>query len=345
MQKIVDFINSVLRNYSIDSSLIQNMQTCLGKEMRVDDWVSFILSNREYVVLKFNNGIYINRGLVVNDEKVLKVFGDFELGNISYNEETSVVEKGTAELSNGSQFEGLVLKDKDGKKEVPFGYGEMHDDDGILIFKGIMINWKRFGYGRSYYSNGFVEYEGYWCDDSRCGKGIVYDISGKFVNEGNWYNGIVSDRGKYEGNGKKPINIEIKHLKLTNNCVLRDLDVSLLLNLESISIGNDCFEYVGTFRIDGLSRLKTLKIGKRSFTQKKNSFGQDESKSFHVVNCESLEYINIGQFSFSDYGGQFELKNLPRLQFIIIGIIEYESCNFWYSSFMIGSTDRKLRFD
>ena len=32
------------------------------------------------------------------------------------------------------------------------------DDDGILVYKGIMINWKRFGYGTSYHNNGLIEY-------------------------------------------------------------------------------------------------------------------------------------------------------------------------------------------
>ena len=77
-----------------------------------------------------------------------------------------------------------------------------------------------------------------------------------------------------------------------------------------------------TFKIDGLNRLKTIKIGKNSFTQKKNDFGYDESKSFHILNCESLESIEIGEYSFSDFGGEFELKNLDglnRLKTIKIG--------------------------
>ena len=63
------------------------------------------------------------------------------------------------------------------------------------------------------------------------------------------------------------MNIGIKHLKLSDNCVLKDWDVSLILNLESIEIGNDCFKSVQTFKIDGLNQLITLKIGKDSFTQ------------------------------------------------------------------------------
>ena len=101
-----------------------------------------------------------------------------------------------------------------------------------------------------------------------------------------------------------------------------------------IVIDND-FESVKTFQIDGLKRLKTIRIGKNSFTQKKNFWGDDKSKSFHILNCESLESIQIGRYSFSDFGGEFELKNLPQLQSIQIGTIGGYSCNFFWSSFVI----------
>ena len=112
-------------------------------------------------------------------------------------------------------------------------------------------------------------------------------------------------------------------------------DFSRFSIVESIEIGNDCFGSVKTFKIDGLNRLKTIKIGNNSFTQKKNSNGNDKSKSFHILNCESLESIQIGEYSFSDYAGEFELKNLPQLQSIQIGIVGNTSFNFCYSSFVI----------
>ena len=65
--------------------------------------------------------------------------------------------------------------------------------------------------------------------------------------------------------------------------------------------------------------MKTIKIGYNSFTQNKNDCGDDKSKSFHILNCESLESIQIGRYSFSDIGGDFELKNLPQLQSIQLG--------------------------
>ena len=113
------------------------------------------------------------------------------------------------------------------------------------------------------------------------------------------------------------------------------LDFSRFTLVESIEIGGNSFEYVKSFKIDGLNRLKTIKIGKNSFTQEKNSWGDDESKSFHILNCESLKSIQIGESSFSDFGGEFELKNLPQLQSIQIGTVESRSYNFYYCSFVI----------
>ena len=85
------------------------------------------------------------------------------------------------------------------------------------------------------------------------------------MNECEWCNGNESII-EYVGNGSEPLNIGIKHLKLSDKCVLVDWDVLLLYNLESIEIGDDCFGSVHTFEIDGLNRLQTIKIGNNSFT-------------------------------------------------------------------------------
>ena len=69
------------------------------------------------------------------------------------------------------------------------------------------------------------------------------------------------------------------------------------------------------------------------------SGANNKSKSFHILNCESLEWIEIGRYSFSDFAGEFELKNLPQLQSIQIGEIGNYSRNFYYSSFVIRGID------
>ena len=118
-------------------------------------------------------------------------------------------------------------------------------------------------------------------------------------------------------------------------------DFSRFTRVESIEIGNDCFGLVKTFEIEGLNRLKTIKIGNNSFTHRKNNWGNDKSKSFHILNCESLESIQIGEYSFSDFAGEFKLKYLPQLQYLCIGKIGSSSYNFYYSSFVIRSNDMR----
>ena len=87
--------------------------------------------------------------------------------------------------------------------------------------------------------------------------------------------------------------------------------------------------------INGLNELKSLVIGSNSFTKNKNNYGNNSSRSFHILNCIELESIEIGSYSFSDYGGGFELVNLPKLSTIKIGEIGSESYNFYHCSFVI----------
>ena len=343
MQNICDFVNSVLRNYHIDSSLCQDVQARLNEEWHLDGWISLTLSNRVYVVMKFNNTVFSNEGYVMTDEKVLKVLGNAGIEDISYGEES--LEEGIVDLDHGTRFEGSVLKESG----IPFGFGCMYDDDGLLAYKGIMINWKRFGYGVSYRDNASVEYEGYWCDDKRCGRGKLYDRRGQLVKEGEWWNGAECST-EYIGDGSQPVYIGIKHLKLEDESVLSDWNVSWFYKLESIEIGDDCFGSVQTFKIEGLKRLKSVKIGNNSFTQvKKGHWDEDkannQSRSFHILDCESLESIQIGEYSFSDFGGEFELSNLKSLKSIQIGTIGSDSCNFYWSSFVIRGMDMILTIE
>ena len=105
--------------------------------------------------------------------------------------------------------------------------------------------------------------------------------------------------------------------------------------LQSITIGNDNFMYASTFKIDNLFKLQKIIIRQNSFTKKKNSWNNDSSRSFHILNCVELESIEIGSFSFSDYAGGFELINLPKISTIKIGEIGSSSWNFWSSSFVV----------
>ena len=129
-----------------------------------------------------------------------------------------------------------------------------------------------------------------------------------------------------------------------NSAVLTIFDLSAFKLLRSIEIGNKNMQYTKSFIMDGLIQLESLKIGGNSFTNHRNGYGNDESKSFHILNCDKLELIEIGQYSFSDYAGEFELKNLPSLKSIRIGIAGDESINFYYSDMIIESKYDNMKY-
>ena len=128
---------------------------------------------------------------------------------------------------------------------------------------------------------------------------------------------------------------------LCNDYTSSMIDFTHYTNLESLEIGDSNFQHVSEFVIDGLNELKLLKIGNNSFTLLKSNdewdgnVANNRNRSFHILNCNELESIEIGPFSFCDYGGGFELKNLPKLSTIKIGEIGSRSSNFCFSSFVI----------
>ena len=128
-------------------------------------------------------------------------------------------------------------------------------------------------------------------------------------------------------------------LSIPNNVcnadVLSSFDLSAFKLLQSINIGNENMYNANSFLLNGILQLKSLKIGDNSFTKHKKSYGKDDSKTFEISNCEKLESIEIGQYSFSDYSGKFELRNLPFLKSLKIGIITKQSSNFYFGSFSI----------
>lgn len=121
-----------------------------------------------------------------------------------------------------------------------------------------------------------------------------------------------------------------------------------LCNLHSLEIGSGCFRHVDIFKLDGLDTLNYVKIGTNSFTETPENHwnierANNKRKSIYISNCEQLRSITIGRYSFSDFGGQFNLYNLNSLVTIKIGSIQQNSRNFIWSSFIIRSNDKDVR--
>lgn len=116
--------------------------------------------------------------------------------------------------------------------------------------------------------------------------------------------------------------------------------LSDFLTLKRIVIGDESFDNVYKFSIEGLVNLESFVIGKNCFTASKNGRGDDPHRTFAIVNCPKLIIISIGCYSFSDYSGEFKITNCGSLQEIKIGEVGYESCNFHDASLDLRSRCR-----
>ena len=108
-------------------------------------------------------------------------------------------------------------------------------------------------------------------------------------------------------------------------------------------------EYGGKNRLEEASRQVMQGIGKenkdandvKDINHEDNVLDEDwygnddSSRSFHILSCIQLESIEIGRYSFRNYGGEFELVNLPKLSSIKIGEVGSDSHNFHSSSFVV----------
>ena len=114
------------------------------------------------------------------------------------------------------------------------------------------------------------------------------------------------------------------------------IDLSKYFNLKNVSIGNDCFYHQDVLNLTGLHSLERVMIGERSFTKKKNSYGNDTNRKLYVKNCDALKELKIGRYSFSDYS-LIEIENVNSLELIEMGDLYGSSRNFYYASLELKS--------
>ena len=143
------------------------------------------------------------------------------------------------------------------------------------------------------------------------------------------------------------VNKRVTELVIPANCCNEAegsvLDVSGLKWLKSIEIGDECFENVKEVTLIGLNELERVVIGKNSFTKKKNAWPEyNPNRHFYLKNCERLRELKMGCYSFSDYS-VCEIENVPSLEVIEMGGMNYQSCNFYYASLELKSDSQRMK--
>ncbi|KAK8809115.1 hypothetical protein WA171_001241, partial [Blastocystis sp. BT1] len=79
------------------------------------------------------------------------------------------------------------------------------------------------------------------------------------------------------------------------------MDLSSFSQLKSFECGDNSFNSVRQFIINGLNELESISIGMNSFTLSENSYSERLNREFHLKNCLSLRELSIDRYSFSDY--------------------------------------------
>ena len=234
-------------------------------------------------------------------------------------------ECGVIDLNNtGSYWEGGVLN---GRERYCCGYGKEYNEENNLVYEGFMFGDKRVCYGNEYRGirdKNVLMYEGGYCNGDRYGFGKSYDLNGEIEYEGEG----IDNQSIHEVHKKLtlkngdslllPLWIEelMIETKLFNDRGISSINFSSVFNrLRRIEIGNDCFEKVREFVLDGLEKLESVKIGEECFRM---SDEERDDGVCRITNCPNLTQLEIGNWSFRDFK-QFELSKVNSLQSIQFG--------------------------
>ena len=237
---------------------------------------------------------------------------------------------------DGERWEGDVLD------REPYGWGVLYDSKGGKKYEGFMIGESYVCYGTRYYSDiQKVEYEGGWFEGKRWGRGIQYDRSGNTVFDGEWVNDQHLEKRVVLNEENQLLHNHLEELIVSDNSCnepeWNELDLSILIKLKELTVGDFCFKHVIGVRLVGLKQLERVVIGKGCFTEYGNNqpgyyqpFGY-----FTLKNCERVRELKMGRYSFSYYS-VCEIESVDSLE-----VIEMGELNRWSYSFSHASLELK----
>ena len=121
--------------------------------------------------------------------------------------------------------------------------------------------------------------------------------------------GVVLNAEDLESLSVELKSIDVKKCEDYQNEVL---DLSRFAELETLTIGDGCFNYVSKVSVVGLKKLKSVAIGAKSF--------QNESNDSELVvsDCPELVSLSVGNESFKGFK-EMKLSGLDGLKRVVMG--------------------------
>ena len=116
---------------------------------------------------------------------------------------------------------------------------------------------------------------------------------------------------------------------------LTSLDLSRFTSLKSFIVGDYSFGNMSNLVIYGLPELESIKIGISSF------YSYDGDHVFSVKNCPKLRELKIGPSGFDEWRS-VNIENVPSLEVIEIGYLNYNSEHFIYAPLELKSSIQRM---
>ena len=121
-----------------------------------------------------------------------------------------------------------------------------------------------------------------------------------------------------------------------NDGTFKTMDMTRFVNLVGLVVGDESCMYVNELKLVGLNELESEEIGMNSFTRCKNDASSSYSGNFYLKNCPKLKSLKMGRYSFSTYK-VIEIENVDALEVIEIGELNESSYCFYYASLELKS--------
>ena len=214
---------------------------------------------------------------------------------------------------SGRRWEGSSFEN------IPFGYGQLFDDEDRLEYEGFLYGKTKVCYGVEYYPEvGIEKYRGFFCFGDYYLDGVQKDRHGSIEYEGEWINRKAFDPDLYT--------LPYFHSHIPSWIISKDfgnepewteLHMSCLLSLEKIIFSGHSaqFKNVHTFTLDYLPKLKIFRCTCQCCNDSEEYYIPADKGvgCLQISNCPSLEVIEIGAYAFLNYSS-LQLSNLPALQ-------------------------------
>ena len=117
-----------------------------------------------------------------------------------------------------------------------------------------------------------------------------------------------------------PVNVKSITVKKCEDYQNEVLDLSRFAELEALTIGDGCFNYVSKVSVVGLKKLKSVAIGANSFQNESND------SELIVSDCPELVSLSVGSQSFKGFKG-FTVSEVTALKTITIENDCFKECN------------------